>query len=187
MPAGQHRERLHERPGRRLLEQIGEHEDERALDAADVGERELVVALNGHRLEIEQPRDDVPRARAPRRQGPQHLAGERDRAAPVAEHVRHGRDRDGRVERRVEARAVAERGGHETSAVDDEYDVAVALDPVLVAHRPLEPRRRAPVHLADVVVRGVVAHRLELRAETERPAAAEPFVAELAARGTAAR
>ena len=45
VPAGQHRERLHERPGRRLLQQIREHEDERALDAADVGERELVVAL----------------------------------------------------------------------------------------------------------------------------------------------
>ena len=50
--------------------------------------------------------------------------------------------------------------------------------PVLVAHRPPEPRRRAPVDLADVVVGQVVAHELELGAEAERAARDDALVAE---------
>src|SRR5206468_7773873 len=60
--------------------------------------------------------------------------------------------------------------GHQPPAVDDADHVAVALDPELIRHRPPEPRRRPPVHMADVVVRLVLAHRLELGAEAERPA-----------------
>ena len=180
VPARQHRERLHERLRRRLLQQIGQDEHEGALDAADLREGELVVALDRHGLEVEQRRHDVSRAGPPRRQGAEHLAGERDRAAAVAQHVRHGRDRDSRVERGVEPRAVGERSRHQPAAVDDADDVPVALDPVLVAHRPPEAGRRAPVHLAEVVVGDVVADRLELGAEAERPAPAEALVPELA-------
>ena len=146
----------------------------------DLRERELVVALDRHGLEVEQRRHDVSRAGPPRRQGAEHLAGERDRAAAVAQHVRHGRDRDSRVERGVEPRAVGKRGRHQAAAVDDADHVPVALDPVLVAHRPSEASRRAPVHLAEVVVGDVVADRLELGAEAERPAPAEALVPELA-------
>jgi hypothetical protein len=49
----------------------------------------------------------------------------------------------------------------------------------LVAHRPPEAGRRAPVHLAEVVVGDVVANRLELGAEAERSASAEALVPEL--------
>jgi len=179
VPARQHRERLHERPRRRLLQQIGEDEHEGALDAADLGKGELVVALDRHGLEVEQRRHDVPGAGPPRRQGAEHLSGERDHAAAVPQHIRHGRDRDRRVKSSVEPGAVGKRSRHQTAAVDDADDVPVPLDPILVAHRPSEAGRRAPVHLAEVVVGDVVANRLELCAEAEWSAPAEALVPEL--------
>ena len=74
-----------------------------------------------------------------------------------------------------------QRGGGEPAGVDEQHEVAVLLDAVLVAHRPPEPRGRAPVDLADVVVGQVVAHELEVGAEPERAARGDALLAELAA------
>ena len=108
---------------------------------------------------------------------------EGDRAAAVAELVGDEPDRRRGVERGIQARgAPAERRGHETTGVDEADDVAVLFDPILVAHRPTEARRRPPVHLPDVVVGQVVADRLEVRAEPERAAAALTALEEAPAR-----
>ena len=148
------------------------------FDDPDRAERELVVAVDRARLEIEDRADDrVAVAPAGRDPAPD-LGVERDDAAAVAELVGHEHDRGERVERGVEPGAVADRRRHQPSGVEEAHDVAVLLDAVLVAHRPTGARRRRPVHLADVVVGLVVAHGLELGAEPERAACEQPGVAE---------
>ena len=113
-------------------------------------------------------------------------------AAAVAELVGDERDHRDRVDRGVEPGdrvaprppaidRVDERRGHQPAGVEQAHDVAVLLDAVLVAHRPADARGGLPVDLADVVVGEVVAHRLELGAEPERPARAQPGIAEAAA------
>ena len=77
--------------------------------------------------------------------------------------------------------ACAQRRGHEPARVEQAHDVAVLLDAVLVAHRAPDAFGRLPVDLAHVVVGEVVAHRLELGAEPERAARAQPGIAEAAA------
>ena len=53
------------------------------------------------------------------------------------------------------------------TGVEHEHHLAVLLDPVLVAHRTSDARRRLPVDLPDVVVGEVVADRLEVGAEAQ--------------------
>ena len=157
------------------------------LAPSDAPEGELVVGLDrraaGGRTARARPR----RRRArPGREREADLVVEGDRAEAVADLVGDERDRGQRVQARVEhgePRAVgppaaAPRTSRPASTTSDH--VAVLLDPVLVAHRAPEPRRRAPVDLADVVVGQVVAHELELRAEPERSARGDALVAEAA-------
>ena len=80
----------------------------------------------------------------------------------------------GRIDGGVEPGAVAERRRHQAADVEHAHDVAVLLHPVLVAHRSSHARRGAPVDLADVVVGQVVADRLEVGAEPERPRVSRP-------------
>ena len=143
-------------------------------------ERELVVAVDPSRLEIEDGVHDVARARSARRKRAQDLAGERSHPATVSEHIGDGGDGDRGVERRVEPRSIGERRRHQPSTVDHAHNVAVALDAVLVAHRAPEARGRAPVHLANVVVGGILAHRFELRSQPERAATSQPLVTKAA-------
>ena len=75
----------------------------------------------------------------------------------------------------------ADRRRHQPARVEQADDVAVLLDAVLVAHRPAHARGREPVDLPHVVVGEVVAHRLEVGAESERPARAATGLAEPAA------
>ena len=82
---------------------------------------------------------------------------------------------------RVAADARHDRRGHQPAGVEQAHDVAVLLDAVLVAHRPADARGRLPVDLADVVVGQVVAHRLELGSQPERPSGAQARIAEPAA------
>ena len=107
-------------------------------------------------------------AAAPRRRGrdvAQHAVGRR----PARRCGRRARRRPrttaiSRVERRRRA-ACRPRSGAAISrpASSRQTHLAVLLDAVLVGHRAPEPRRRAPVDLAHVVVGRVVAHRLERR------------------------
>ena len=178
--AREHRHRVDERPRRRLLEQVAEDDDQRALGALDGLEGELVVGVDGARLEVEQRAHDGVAARAPRRQAAADAVVEGDDAAAVADHVGDERDGDGGVDRGVEPRAVLERRGHQAAGVDQQHHLAVLLDAELVAHRPPEPVGRAPVDLAQVVVGRVVADRLEVGAEPERPARQPALLAEAA-------
>ena len=179
--AGEHGHGAGERARRGLLEQVAEDDDERALVALGAAEGELVVALDRARLEVvERAHDRLP-ALAPRRERGADLVVEGDRAAAVAELVGDERERGGGVELGVEDRGVLQRRGREPAGVDQQQQVAVLLEPVLVAHRPPEPRRRAPVDLADVVVGLVVADQLELGPEPERAAGGRALVAEAAA------
>ena len=57
--AREHRDRAHERARRRLLEQVAEDDHERPLGALGAPERELVVAVDRPRLEVEQRPHDV--------------------------------------------------------------------------------------------------------------------------------
>ena len=163
MPARDHRHRGDERAGRGFVEQVGEDDDERALRGSDRSERELVVAVDGARLEIEH-RADHGVAVAPAGRDPAaDLGVERDDTTAVAELVGDEHDGRERVERGIEPGAVADRRRHQATRVEQAHDVAVLFDAVLVAHRPTGPRRRGPVHLTDVVVGLVVANRLRTR------------------------
>ena len=181
--AGEHGHRAHERARRRLLEQVAQDDHERALGALGAPERELVVAVargaaRGRTAPGRRRRRPGAAAAAPR--APRRRTR---RAAAVAELVGDERERGRGVELGVEDRhlVLAERRGREPPGVDQQQQVAVLLEPVLVAHRPPEPRRRAPVDLADVVVGLVVADQLELGAEPERSAGGRALVAEAAA------
>ena len=66
------------------------------------------------------------------------------------------------------------------TGIDEADDLAILLDPPLVAHRRSSTGSGAPVHLSDVVVRLVVANSLEIGAETQRTAAAPPFLGKTA-------
>ena len=103
-------------------------------------------------------------------------------SAAVAELVGDERDHRHRVDRGVEpGGAHVERRGHQAPGVEQAHDVAVLFDAVDVAHRPPDAIGRGPVDLAHVVVGQVVADRLEVGAEAERPAGAQTRVAELPA------
>ena len=104
--AREHRHGVDERPRGGLLEQVAEDHDQRALGALDGLERELVVGVDGARLEVEQRAHDGVAAGAPRRQAAADPVVERDDAAAVADHVGDERDGDRGVDRRVEPRAV---------------------------------------------------------------------------------
>ena len=178
MAAGEHRHGVDERPRRGLLEQVAEDDDQRALGALDGLEGELVVRVDGARLEVEQRAHDRVAARAPRRQAAADAVVEGDDAAAVADRVGDERDGDGGVDRGVEPRAVLERRRHQAPGVEQQHHLAVLLDAVLVAHRPPRAVRGAPVDLARVVVGRVVADRLEVRAEAERAARQAALLAE---------
>ena len=165
-----------------VLDQVREDEDERSLPLAHGRERKPVVAVDRARLEVEHGGQHRLGATAAGRQGPDDGAVERDRAHAIAELVRCLGDGDRGIECDVEPRLVAERRSRQPAAVDEAHDVAVSLDPVLIRHRSAHPLGRPPVDLTDVVVVLVVAHRLELRSEAERPATAA-FRAQLAALG----
>ena len=168
MSAGEHRHRVEQRLGSGLFEEVGQHEDEGALPAADGAERELVVRVDHGRLHVEHGAHDGVATPARRGQATADAIVEGDDPGPVTHLVGDERHRGGGVDRGVEAGAVAERRCHETAGVEHAHDVAVLLHPVLVAHGPAQARRRAPVDLADVVVGEVVADRLEVGAEPER-------------------
>ena len=181
MAPRKHRHGSDERARRDLFDEVGEDDHERALGAGDRRERQLVVGVDGRRLQVEdRPYERV--APAPARGQPAVDGGvEGDRAAAVAELVGDEPDRGRGVDRDVQPRgAAAQRRRHEPAAVEHADDVAVLLDAVLVAHRPPHPHGRRPVDLADVVVREVVADRLELGAEAERTARALARLAEAA-------
>ena len=151
-----------------LFEEVGEHEDERALTAPDGAERELVIRVDHRRLHVEDGAHDGVAAPARRRQTTADAIVEGDDPGPVTHLVGDERHRGGRVDGGVEAGAVAERRRHQAAGVEHAHDVAVLLHPVLIAHGPPHARRRAPVDLAEVVVGEVVADRLEVGAEPER-------------------
>ena len=180
MAAREHRHGVDERPRRRLLQQVAEDHDQRALGALDGLEGELVVGVDGPRLEVEQRAHDGVAARAPRGQPAADAVVEGDDAAAVADHVGHERDGDRGVDGRVEPGAVLQRRAHQAPGVDQQHHLAVLLDAELVAHRPPEPVGRAPVDLPHVVVGRVVADRLEVGAEPERPARQPALLAEAA-------
>ncbi len=164
-----------------LLEQVAEDDDERALGALGAAEGELVVAVERARLEVEQRAHDglaagaarLERGRGPRRRTRPRRCGRRARRRRTRAPTAASREASSTV---MPVRP--ERRGREAARVEQEQQVAVLLEPVLVAHRPPEPRRRAPVDLADVVVGLVVADQLELGAEAERAARGRALVAE---------
>ena len=175
--AGQNRKRVEQRLGRRIVEHVGQDEHERVLRPLDPVERARVVAVDRRRLEVEERAHDRVGAATTRAEGAQEVACEGERAAAVAELLGDGGDRNRGVDRGVESRARARRRRHQASTVDNADDVAIALDAKLVAHRPAQSGGGAPVHMADVVVRQVVAHGLELGAEAERTSPA-PLIAQ---------
>ncbi len=179
--AGEHRNGADERPGGGLLEQVGEDDHERALLALGAPEGLLVVAVDRGRLEVEERADDRLAALAGGRERVADLGVERHRAGAVAELVGDERERGGGVEGGVEDRRVVQRRGGQAAGVDQQQQVAVLLEPVVVAHRAPEPRGRPPVDLADVVVGLVVADQLELGAQAERSAGGRALLAEAAA------
>ncbi len=170
MAAGEHRHGVDQRPRGIVVEQVAQDEHERPPPAGDPAERQLVVAVDEPRLQVEQRPHEVPAARAARTQLDAHLGVERDDAAMVAELVGGQRDRGDRVEGRVEPAAVPERRGHQPAGVEQEHELARLLEPVLVGHRTADALGRRPVDVADVVVRRPLAHRLEVGPEPERPA-----------------
>ena len=135
MTPREHRHRVDQRPRGRLLEQVAEDHDQAALGALDGLERELVVGVDGARLEVEERAHDGVAAGAARRQAAADLVVEGDDAAAVADDVGDERDADRGVDGGVEPGAVGERGGHQAAGVDQELDLAVLLDAELVAHR----------------------------------------------------
>ena len=169
-----------ERAGGGLLEQVAEDDHERPLGALGAPERELVVAVHRSRLEVEERAHHGLTAGTPGRERGADLVVERDRAGAVAELVGDERQRGRGVEADVQDRGsvLVEWRRREPPGVEQEQQVAVLLEPVLVAHRPPEACRRAPVDLADVVVGLVVADQLELRAQTERAAGRRALVPE---------
>ena len=94
----------HERARRGLLQQVAEDDHERALGALGAPERELVVAVDRARLEVEQRAHDAAPPCAARRQRGADLVVEGDGAAAVAELVGDERERGGGVELGVEDR-----------------------------------------------------------------------------------
>ena len=187
VPAGEHGHRRDERAGRGRVDEIGEHEDQRPLAPAHA------CGTRGRsRCRRRSARRRGSCARRPARRAT------RSRAATADRGVEHGRPRTGRRARRRRARPSStastaassrvvrgvERRRHQAARVEQAHDVAVLFDAVLVAHRPADALGRRPVDLADVVVGLVVADRLELGSEPERPARAQAGIAELA-RGAA--
>ena len=55
-------------------------------------------------------------------------------------------------------------------AVQKAQEIAITLEAVLVTHRASHSSRRAPVQLADIIVRGVLADHLEVGPEAQRSA-----------------
>ena len=184
--AREHGHRLDQRARGGLLQEVAEDEHERALGALHAPERELVVGVDGPRLQVEQRAHHRGPLRAAGAQCGADLGVERDRAAAVPHLVGDERDRGERVQARVEhgrphaARRGWQRGGGQAPGVDHDHHVSVLLDAVLVAHRAPEAGGGAPVDLADVVVGQVVAHQLELGPEAERAAGGDALVAEAA-------
>src|SRR5438445_177339 len=84
--------------GRPVVEQVGEDDDEGPLAAAEAAEGQLVVAVGGRRLEVEEAVDDALAAAAPGRQAPPNGAVEGDRPGLVADLVGHQRHGHCRVE-----------------------------------------------------------------------------------------
>ena len=66
VPAGEHRHRREQRTRGRLVDEVGEHDDEPALAAADRSEREVVVAVDEPRFDVEDRLHDRAPAAAPR-------------------------------------------------------------------------------------------------------------------------
>ena len=79
-----------------------QHDDQRALDAADRAEREVVVAVDERRLDVEDRAHHGLAARAPRREPAADLGVVDGHAAAVAELVGDERDHRDRVDRGVE-------------------------------------------------------------------------------------
>ena len=109
MAAAQGRHRLDQRTRRRGIDQIGEHEDEGALETRGDRERKLKVRIAVARLEIEDRTGDILGAVATRAQLAADLVVEGDHPAAIAHLVGDERDGHDRVECRVQNGAVADR------------------------------------------------------------------------------
>ena len=176
----EHRHGLDQRARGGLLEQVGEDDDQRALGAFGAAEGELVVAVERPGLEVEERAGDGLPALAAR------LERDADRSSNAIAPVRSPSSSATKPSATAASSDASSTfmpvgpsgAALEAARVEQEQQVAILLEPVLVAHRPPEPRRRAPVDLADVVVGLVVADQLELRAEAERAARGGALVAE---------
>ena len=160
----------------------------RACRRATRAERELVVAVDVDAARGRRAR--ARRAAAPRREGAtSRSTRRRTRARRSGRRARRRTRRPRSAPSSATSSSVppAQAAALRRPGVEQAAHVAVLLDAVLVAHRPPEPRGRAPVDLADVVVGRVVADRLELGAEAERAARAAARLAEAAAARRRAR
>ena len=102
MAAGEHRHRVEQRTGRGLVDEIRADHDQRPFHPADGAEREVVVAVDERRLDVEDRSHHRFAAGAPRREPAADLGVvDRDPAA-VAELVGDERDHRDRVDGRVE-------------------------------------------------------------------------------------
>ena len=116
-----------ERAGGGLLQQVAEDDHERALGALGAAERELVVAVDRPRLEVEQRAHHGLAAGAPGRERGADRVVERDRAGAVAELVGDERQRGRGVEADVQDRGavLVERRRREPPGVEQQQQVAV--------------------------------------------------------------
>ncbi len=143
---------------------------ERPLGAADLCEGAGVVALDRAWLEVEEAVGKRCRPAPARCEARPDPVVEGDCARPVAELVGRRGDRQHRVEGNVEPCAPSHRRRGQPAAVDEEVHLSLALDAELIRHRVPDALGGAPVDLPDIVVVVVLAHRLELGAQPERPA-----------------
>ena len=97
MPPGQHGQSLEQRARCRLVDEVGEDEDERPLGAAYLREGACVVALDRAWLEVEEAVGERCRPAPARCEACPDPVVEGDRTRPVAELVGRRRDRQHRV------------------------------------------------------------------------------------------
>ena len=104
MTPREHRHRVEERSCRGFVDQVGAHDDQRALDPPDRAEREIVVAVDERGFRVENGTNHGFATGAPGCEPPSHFRVVDRHATPVAElvgHVRNHRDRiDGSIEPR---------------------------------------------------------------------------------------
>ena len=92
------------------------------------------------------------------------FVGENDQAQAVPLPECRAGHQDRRFEHGVELRSVAAERRERPAGIDQEHDLLMPLDLEVPADRPRKPRRRLPVHPANVVLRAVFPQRFERRA-----------------------